>query len=88
MTTIAVAGIHGYARSGANAILMQPGDSIRLVAVGCPEPEKHADRVAELQARGVVVYDSFDQVLRRDDVDAVWLPLPIHDASVVYGEIA
>jgi predicted dehydrogenase len=80
-------GLGGYAWSVCNTLI---GESERAAAVGdgdgdvrmhavCePEPARHAERVAEVQRRGIKVLQRYDDLLAEPAVEAVWLPLPIH----------
>jgi predicted dehydrogenase len=77
---IAVAGIGGFAHSIASLIESEGGactPPARLVAVCDPDLDAHAARVAELKAKGVAVFDTFEAMLAHREVEAVWLPLPI-----------
>ena len=42
-----------------------------------PALDLHADRVADLRQGGVRIFDSLDDLLAMDEVEAVWLPVPI-----------
>ena len=72
----AIAGLGGFARAVADLVLAAP-EHARLVAVGDPALEQHADRAAELRALGVQVVDSAEAAFDIAGVEAAWLPLPI-----------
>lgn len=78
---IGVAGLGGYGGVISDAILSQ-GTGLRrpakLLAVCDPEPNQHAERVAELRRQGVEIFTSYEQMLAAPGLEAVWLPLPIH----------
>lgn len=76
---LGVAGIGGYARSiRGRALSFGPEISprVELAAVCDPDLGPHAETVRELREHGVLVHDSFAAMLE-EDIDAVWLPLPI-----------
>ncbi len=87
---LAVAGLGGYAGSIIDLIL-EAGPTcdppVRLVAVCDPRPGDHAERVAELEARGVSIHGGYDTMLAVPDLEAVWLPVPI-DLHVPFAEAA
>ena len=79
---LGIVGIGGYARSIADAVIQHGGDCdppLRIVA--CSDPQADAARLAEavdrLKSHGVAVFTDNAAVVEHEDVDAVWLPLPI-----------
>ena len=77
---LGVAGLGGYAARMADLVLehgagVEP--SAQLVAVCDPALDLHAERVADLKARGVTVYDDYGSMIDAADLDGVWLPVPI-----------
>lgn len=78
---IGIAGVGGYAATIANLVLEAGGATdppARLVAVCDPDLAAHARRVADLRDQGVRPLPRFDDLLALPEVEAVWLPLPIH----------
>jgi len=82
--TIGIAGLGGYAGNVRQFVLQAAGSDprwgeplVKLAAVCDVDPWAHTEVVAELQASGVKVLDSFDALLA-EPVEAVYLPLPIH----------
>jgi predicted dehydrogenase len=51
---------------------------IKLISVFEPEPSKYVQRAKTLQHAGVMLHDSFDAILNDPQVEAVFLPVPIH----------
>ena len=75
-----VAGLGGYASYVTDRLLDESSrrhPAARLVAVCDPELELFPKRLLELARRDVITLTSCDQLFRREDIDAVWLPLPI-----------
>lgn len=56
----------------------QPQSRTRLSGVYAHDAENHGERIAELCARGVEMYPSYDALLTSEKIDGVWLPVPIH----------
>lgn len=79
-----MAGLGGYAGGVLDRVLTaaekQNPAPFRLVAVGDPGIDSDAlsHRRRGLEARGVLVLPDFLATLDQPDVDAVWLPVPIH----------
>jgi predicted dehydrogenase len=48
-----------------------------LAGVYAPDATDHAEALADLAGEGVVAHGSHDALLA-SDIDAVWLPVPIH----------
>lgn len=48
-----------------------------LAGVFAPDAAAHAEMITELATAGVTAFDSYDELLATD-LDAVWLPVPIH----------
>jgi len=75
-----VAGLGGFAGQVTGTI-RQFGEALdppaRLIAVGDPALDVHADRAEALRGEGVTIHDDFEKVLAEPGVDAVWLPVPI-----------
>ncbi|MFA9478417.1 Gfo/Idh/MocA family protein [Phycisphaerales bacterium AB-hyl4] len=77
---LGIAGVGGYAASMTDFVLEvgeQLRPTIRLAAVCDPQPEAHVERVEQLRASGIQVLESFEKLLELDEIDAVWLPVPI-----------
>ncbi|MGF1634220.1 MAG: Gfo/Idh/MocA family protein [Phycisphaerae bacterium] len=77
----ASAGLGGYAASICNLLSeasAEPEPAVRLHAVCEPNLAAFAAPAAELRARGVKVFESYAELLAEAEVEAVWLPLPIH----------
>jgi len=76
----AVAGMGNYAGRIIN-LLLGAEDSAdhppRLVAVTSSNPDRHPEMAEQLRSRDIAIEPSFDALLARDDVEAVWLPVPI-----------
>jgi len=76
----AVVGMGGYAGRIIDLLLRAEGlddHPPRLVAVTSSNPARHPERALDLEGRGVEICSSLDDLLGRDDVEAVWLPVPI-----------
>lgn len=75
-------GLGGYAWNIAQLLgrvaKSSDGNTVQLLAVSEPAPDRFPRQLAELEARGVRIYTDFDLMLAREQADAVWLPLPIH----------
>ncbi len=50
---------------------------VKLTSVCEPAQQLHAQKIAELQARGIKVFSRYEDLLA-EPIEAVWLPLPIH----------
>lgn len=76
---LGITGIQGYANHIADRVLagQADGEPLQLVAVTAPDMDQWPERMRALQAQGVEAVPTFDDLLSRDDIDAVWLPLPI-----------
>ena len=87
---IAVAGLGGYAKTIAKLIL-EHGAECELPAkfeAACdPDLAGHAEQAELLRARGVTLYDSYEDMLKHPGLEAVWLPVPI-DLHVPFAEQA
>lgn len=75
---MACAGLGGYAWSIAQQMMQNGGQDLRLVAVCDPALDQFADRIQKLRSLNIQAYPSFEQMLEKQEFDAVWLPLPIH----------
>jgi predicted dehydrogenase len=76
----AVAGLGGYAGQIIDRLLLAEGAADhppRLSAVTSSDPGRHPDLVARLEKRGVAICSDYASLLAREDVEAVWLPVPI-----------
>ena len=77
---VGLVGLGGYAGEILRLLRAEAaasGGNVRLTHVFAPDPENHGPTLAELAAEGVAAVDSYDALLA-GDVDAVWLPVPIH----------
>ena len=85
MVRFASVGIGGFAQAYLEALAeierTGAGRHVAQVAIG-EDQRNFADPIAELRARGVAIYDSFDDMLRcaRRDIDVVCIPvgIPLH----------
>jgi len=72
--------VGGFAKTIAS-IVSQHGPQIdpalELTAVCDPALDAHEDQVRQLKGDGVTAYDTYEQLLDHDGIEAVWLPLPI-----------
>lgn len=86
---LGLTGIHGFAHHLSDRLFAawDKGSSLQLTAVTAPEVASYPEHVTALQARGVQIIDSYEAMLARSDLDAVWLPLPI-DLHVPFAERA
>lgn len=78
--SLGIAGLGGYARFIGDLVLasgQQAAPRVSLKAVCDPALDAHAPRVDELKRHGITAFDAFDRMLRAD-IEAVWLPVPIH----------
>jgi predicted dehydrogenase len=76
-----VAGLGGYAGSIVSLLetcAREAEPSVTLAAVTDPEPQRFAAKIEELRGRGVRFVPSYQELLSDRQVEAVWLPLPIH----------
>lgn len=82
-TRLGIVGIGGYASSIAELVLTH-GDQcqppVKLVACSDPDAEEPAlaPRVDLLKSAGVNVTPDNNTIIEAQDIDALWLPLPIH----------
>ncbi len=87
---IAVAGLGGYARTIAD-LLLTHGPTTRpraAFAAACdPDLSVHSKQAAALREQGVMLYDSYEQMLQHPGLEAVWLPVPI-DLHVPFAQQA
>ena len=77
---LAVAGLGGFARGVTETIRRfgaKTDPPVRLAAVCDPALDHHADRVAELAGDNIAADASFDALVARPEIEAVWLPVPI-----------
>lgn len=79
-----LAGLGGYAANIRRLLLNERGQAavefdrcVELVAVCSSNPSRHPEAIAELESFGVDVMPSYEAMLTREDIEAVWLPLPI-----------
>jgi predicted dehydrogenase len=73
-------GLGGYAGSIVDLLLAcqeQPDPPAKLVAVTSSNPAKHPERLAAMQAKGVKLVSTYEELLADKSIQAVWLPLPI-----------
>lgn len=73
-------GLGGYAAQIAALLEGQSAGAaapVRLAAVCEPDQVTHAARIAELRAKGVEVFNRYEDLLALPHIEAVWLPLPI-----------
>jgi predicted dehydrogenase len=78
--SLGVTGLGGYGAQIATRLLEEAAKDrpiANLLAVCDPNMDRWPQRVSELQSHGVSVLPSFDDLLALP-IDAVWLPLPIH----------
>ena len=76
---VGVLGIGGYGQQHLSTIgTLQEAGICRLAAVADPLAARHAGTVAALRSAGVEVYNDAERLLRRDDVQAVFIATPIH----------
>ena len=78
--TTAVVGMGGYAARILDLLLRQeesPDHPPRVVAVTSSAPGRHPELAARLQAHGIAIVPTYEALLAREDVEAVWLPVPI-----------
>ncbi|MCC5830319.1 MAG: Gfo/Idh/MocA family oxidoreductase [Phycisphaeraceae bacterium] len=87
-------GLGGYAANICRLLLEERGQAapsgdgtVQLAAVVSSNRQKHAERIAELEAHGVKVCDSYEQMLALPELEAVWIPLPI-DMHLGYSRLA
>jgi len=77
---IGVVGLGGYGGRIIDTILeaaRRDDHPPRLVAVTSSNPARHSEALRRLEDLGVGICSSFDDLLARSDVEAVWLPIPI-----------
>lgn len=77
---LGIAGMGGFARQIAKLALKHGPTSeppVRLAAVCDPSPQQHDEQADVMREQGVEPLYDFDVLLGRDDIEAVWLPLPI-----------
>ncbi len=77
--TFGCVGLGGYAGSICELLESMtdaPQPMVRLSAACEPDQATHAQKIAELQRRGVPVFANYEDLLA-SDVESVWLPLPI-----------
>jgi len=77
---MAVVGLGGYGGRIIERILeAASGDDHppRLVAVTSSNPARHREAVGRLEGLGVAICSDLDDLLECEDVEAVWLPVPI-----------
>jgi hypothetical protein len=51
---------------------------LRVVAAVGHDPQRNAAPIEALRAKGIDVVTTLDELLSRQDIEAVWLPVPIH----------
>jgi predicted dehydrogenase len=76
----ACAGMGGYAGTICDLLLdesARDGAPVHLAAVCDPRPEDHSRLRERLRSADVKIFSDYAQMLR-ENLDAVWLPLPIH----------
>jgi predicted dehydrogenase len=54
------------------------GPNAQLCAVADPYRARYRERASQLGQLGVSVYEDFNEMLASAELDAVWMPLPIH----------
>ncbi len=78
VTRIGLTGLGGWAGSMCDRLLAgADATKTRLVAVCEPQPRQFGDKIAALKLRGINVVTDYQQLLEAD-IEAVYLPLPIH----------
>ena len=77
---VGLVGLGGYAGMICKLLRSEnvnPAGRTTLVAGFAPDPENHGPLLEELEKESVRRHASFADLLEDDDVDAVWLPVPI-----------
>jgi len=80
VVNIGVCGLGGYAAQIADQVMQSEevgAVPVKLVASCDPALHLHGDRITQLKAHGVAIYDTFEAMLADANVQAVCLPLPI-----------
>lgn len=80
VVNIGVCGLGGYAAQIADQVMMTDEAGavpVKLVASCDPALHLHGERITQLKARDVAIYDTFEAMLADANVQAVCLPLPI-----------
>jgi len=75
-----IVGLGGYAQAILRALRNSTAEtppSVKLAAATSIDMQNFAELIEEIKGEGVTMYDSFDALLA-SNVEAVWLPLPIH----------
>lgn len=62
--------------ANANVIRAGAHNCVKLVAACEPDQITHAAKIADLKAKGIPVYASFDELLNAP-IEGLWIPLPI-----------
>lgn len=78
---IAIAGLGGYAHNITDLVLdtgPQVSPKVEVAAVCDPCLEDHPSRVNDLRDLGITVVRTFDEIVAIDEVEGVWLPVPIN----------
>lgn len=78
---IAVAGLGGYAHNITDLVLdtgAGVNPQVKVAAVCDPCLEDHPARVNDLRDHGIAVVRSFDEIVAMDEIEGVWLPVPIN----------
>ena len=73
---VGIAGYAGYLGQRLADAMADPANP-RLAAMFVPDPQNHAPRIDQLREMGVAFHDTYERLLD-DDLDALWLPVPIH----------
>lgn len=78
---IGVVGLDGYAAAVAKYLTDQGPHTqplVRLAAVLPPPFQRSDPRLDNFRAQNIFVADSLDELVARPELEAVWLPVPIH----------
>lgn len=78
---VALVGLSGYAAELCQLLRAeqrQPTASTDFAGLFVHDPQNHRERLADLRAEGLRLYDRFEQMLDDPEIDAVWLPVPIN----------
>lgn len=78
---IGLVGLSGYAAELLGLLLAEtvdPEGASSLAAVYAPDAAQLPEVTSDLAERGIGLCGSFESLIDRDGIDAVWLPVPIH----------
>lgn len=74
---VGIGGYAGYMGGRLAAADKSKAHGLQVSAMYVPDAHRHRNRIAELSAQRVRFRDSYEGMLR-DDIEAVWPPVPIH----------